>query len=546
MAIGLRSQVAGGFEGKQGVTATLEKNGDQGMQIGKNRLMILFLALLFAPLCHAQAANVYISQGGGTFSGGSACNGQNTQTPAWFNNGGNWGNGSAQIGPGTTVWLCGTFTDSTPGDTLLSFQGSGKSGSPITVKFDTGATLTNTAYWSTGEAMSIYGKSYTIVDGGSNGLIQNTGNGSSLPNQATSAGLRCTDCTNSTARNLTVANIYVHSSAGDSLGHSQDTGGIIFTETTNNTISNNTIHDAGNCIVGSSDTSSETGFAVTNNTVYHCNWGILLTGNANQTMTGATITGNQVYDAYVWDDAADSAHHNGIHLNTSSSSALITGTAICGNWVHGNFGLNNTGWVYIDALTPYDGSESGNIVCNNLLANEANTGPNNGFVTDAGVSTKIVNNTMYLVPGDCADPGPGAVYENNICVGAVTAIRGDGFTFALVDYNVYYNIQMGWTTGSSCGCMNFSSWQSTTGWDAHSTTSNPQLNTGSTPPYQLTSASSSVAQTTANLYNNPAALNVDYLGLGRPSSGSWLMGAYYNSSSANQPVPPTGLSATVQ
>src|SRR5258707_9894695 len=80
---------------------------------------LLMFAILFLAASPASAKDIYISQSGtGT---GTSCT--DTLPVAWFNNSANWGSGSSQIGPGTTVHLCGTFTGA-PGSTMLtSFLG---------------------------------------------------------------------------------------------------------------------------------------------------------------------------------------------------------------------------------------------------------------------------------------------------------------------------------------------------------------------------------------------------------------------------------------
>src|ERR1019366_4356515 len=129
----------------------------------------------------AFANNIYITQSG---SAAGSCT-SSVQTPAFFNAAANWGSGASQIGPGTTVLLCGTFTGSA-GSTLLTFQGSGTSGSPITLKFDTNALLT-APYWAGGSgAINVNSRSYVTIDGGTNGTIQNTANGTSLTYQKSS------------------------------------------------------------------------------------------------------------------------------------------------------------------------------------------------------------------------------------------------------------------------------------------------------------------------------------------------------------------------
>jgi hypothetical protein len=96
----------------------------------------------------AAATNIYIAQNAAGAASGADCNDAYAYT--FFNSSANWTTGtpsSAQIGPGTTVHLCGTFTG-TAGSTMLTVQGSGASGSPVTILFDNATNGNLTApYW---------------------------------------------------------------------------------------------------------------------------------------------------------------------------------------------------------------------------------------------------------------------------------------------------------------------------------------------------------------------------------------------------------------
>src|ERR1700747_3049216 len=103
----------------------------------------LILAFLFSAL-PAGAKDFYIAAnqaGSGTGTGFSSA-----KSYTWFNNSASWGTAAQQIGPGTTVHLCGTFTG-TAGQQLLVARGDGTSASPIIIKFEPGALLT-APYWS--------------------------------------------------------------------------------------------------------------------------------------------------------------------------------------------------------------------------------------------------------------------------------------------------------------------------------------------------------------------------------------------------------------
>ena len=178
-------------------------------------LKVAALFLFFSVPCFGQAANIYLSQSGGTFSGGTACNGHSAQAYTFFNSSGNWGSGGSQIGSDTVVWICGTIACSGAGASALTFQGSGTSGHPVTIKFDTGGDLSCSSYWGdnafTGGpgAINCSSKNYVTVDGNNVGIVENTNNGTGLGNQHNSTGIYFNDCGNPTIKNLTISNIFL-------------------------------------------------------------------------------------------------------------------------------------------------------------------------------------------------------------------------------------------------------------------------------------------------------------------------------------------------
>src|ERR1700740_3345998 len=107
------------------------------------RRFILVLGLLFTAL-PAGAKDFYIAASQAGTGTGTGCSTAKSYT--WFNNTASWGTGTTQIGPGTTVHLCGTF-NGMPGQQLLVVRGNGTSTSPITIKFETNAVL-SAPYWS--------------------------------------------------------------------------------------------------------------------------------------------------------------------------------------------------------------------------------------------------------------------------------------------------------------------------------------------------------------------------------------------------------------
>ena len=107
--------------------------GSSIIEIEMKRIILLFVfvfTLLLTSL--GLAENIYVSQSGG--GDGSSC--VSTQSASWFNTSGNWANPkvSGKIGPGDTVYFCGTIT------TDLHVQKSGSDGNYIVLD---GSTATN-------------------------------------------------------------------------------------------------------------------------------------------------------------------------------------------------------------------------------------------------------------------------------------------------------------------------------------------------------------------------------------------------------------------
>ena len=102
------------------------------------RKLAAILALILAsPLAFAVNA-VYIAQTAAGSANGTSC--ANAYALTYFNTSGNWSATptGTQIGPDTTVHLCGTFTAAAATSGMLAIQGNGTSGHPVTILFDPG------------------------------------------------------------------------------------------------------------------------------------------------------------------------------------------------------------------------------------------------------------------------------------------------------------------------------------------------------------------------------------------------------------------------
>jgi len=508
-------------------------------------LIVSILSLLpFAANAFGSAANISITQSG-TAVGNCTTN---VQTPAFFNNAANWGSGTSQIGPGTTVLICGTFTGAA-GATEFQFNGSGASGSPITLKFDSNAVLT-APYWSSNGAIYCSGNQYIVIDGGTNGLIQNTANGTSLTYHQASFGVNGQNCPNTTVKNLTVSNIYINqgssSNATDIAG--LNTADINFAGTsTGVVITGNTVSSAKIGISVSADPSADaSNVTVSNNTISDMDWGITVSGgDSGDTMTNILISGNTITNWTNWQFPTDTYHQDGVIVYNQGSTNLETVT-FTNNYIYGDLGVGSpTGFIYCSTSTSCQ-------FYNNLLVNTGHNIYGIVWINNPNCGNHLYNNTIVGLSGDfgltignltCPQSLGTMVVENNIFSGPNVGINDYGSLTADVsvsNYNVFRNAG-GSAPSMSTNDGTYLTWSTWTGngFDASSNSNAPNLN-GS---YKIASASGGAYQTATNLTSlGLSALNKDKAGSARPASGAWDMGAYEFTTAVPSP---TGLTGTV-
>src|SRR5258708_22403829 len=164
------------------------------------RKVISVFTLAAASLLGATSANAkvfYVAQNSSRTTGGASCS--DALSVAWFNNSASWGTASHQISAGTTVFLCGAFSGSA-GQQLLTVRGSGPAGSPITIKFLPGTVLT-APYCAGYGAINMDNLNHVVVDGGTNGIIQNTANDTGLAYHHNSVAIHAAKITRRTLPN---------------------------------------------------------------------------------------------------------------------------------------------------------------------------------------------------------------------------------------------------------------------------------------------------------------------------------------------------------
>jgi Chitobiase/beta-hexosaminidase C-terminal domain len=520
------------------------------------RFLIAIVALLAWAL-PASATTRYIAQTAGTFSGGSACNGQTAITLATF--------AGVTLSPGDTTFICGTITASAgvTGSAITIGQ-NGTSGNPITILFDTGAILQAGA-WNAG-AIFIGGRNWIVINGGTNGIIQATQNGTILTNQTDNGS--CIDSGNSssvsnvTVENLSCQNIYVRTSTTDVI--TSNNFCIKLAGGTNITVTENTcnnMHWAIYMTYGLGSTLS-TGFIVSNNTISNMDHGVIL---ADPNIGASTLTGSNCSTAVhdnafsamnTWDDTTggNNYHHDATHFwaNASGAGARYSGVCLYNNKFQGNPGAEVSGIFSLESLG------SANFIFDNIVDITSTTGTcGDGAITHFTGTGSTGNGNFYLnnlvvVPSGTAcgidyqfTQTANETLENNI--GGENNASGNGTyvslgsplsgSFTLADFNSYQLPAGGNPFNGPTGCASgasFASWRGTCGFDTHGQNATFTLNSDFTIP-----SGSVLIGSAANL----TSLGITALDTGapqtfgaggscgtgclaRPSTGAWDPGAF--------------------
>jgi len=514
----------------------------------------------------AKANDIYIAQSATGAGNGQDC--ADAYAYGFFNVAGNWGSGANQIGPGTTVHLCGTIT------TALTAYGSGSSGHPITILFDSasGGQISMAALPTSG-GLVLNGKSYITVDGNNGaGAIQSTSNGSpkancpssTYTNALMSVGISAGSANNIEVRNLTVGPLYIHvCTADDNTNHTALTPpgpvAISFNGTNNLTVDGNTFHDGGWLLNGGGNS-----IFIHNNSFYNMDHGVGM-GYASSAATMASVYAynNDFGSTQAWDTDDNSFHHDGVHFfaycaNGSSycSATYIQNLYVYNNHFHGIWDQNVTSFIF------YEGNIQTSYIFNNW-GDGSQMGAGPYIFETQGNNIQVFNNTIVGYTNTASQPGvfqfggPNQYVENNIIstgkqlIGNSAAPFGFTTTISSFSHNLYANggnNAFVWCapSGGSCsflGSGSFANYESLAG--ETQSVYQPSAGPNGVPP-----PGSAAISAGANLYSicngqpNPGvgALCYDAAGSQRPSSGPWDAGAY-NFPSGIVPSPPSGLSA---
>ena len=534
----------------------------------------VFIAIAFSS-ASTVATDIYVAQNAAGGNTGADC--ANAHSAAWFNSAANWGSSTGQIGAGDTVHLCGTFTGNA-GSTMLTVQGSGVSGQPITILFEPGAVL-QAPYWAsslgvvTAGAITLgKGRSWIVVDGGTNGVVKNTANGSSLANRAASTGISGFACSNCTIQNLTIANIYVNVSGNGSLGDNSVARAIDFTGS-NWTIANNTIHDCGWCVVDFYSGTSDTNENLHSNNIYNFGHAFALAASAtNASLSNYSLHDNHIHDAANWSASGCPFHQDGLHTFGTSGSSM-SGLYVYNNLFDGDWGSCPTGFIFVEggaSSTPSHMQSSS--WWNNVFIVPTGAAVNTqgwfGLFSGESGSQEVLNNTF--VAANATDNTlcmamvgmSGLTFENNTIAPCGDPVRIDNSTLLAADYNFY---GQSCSNGGNCFIWNggfkgsFANWKTACSCDSHGIQNNtPKLNPDGSPQsgspilQEAVNLSGSATGTLATLAQDTTEGN-SRTALNRPTgtcsnqgtATCWDIGAYQYSTST-PPSAPNGLQAVVQ
>lgn len=377
--------------------------------IRKTILILLAIGFYLVLGTSVYAEDIYFAQLNAGSNTGSSCSNAKALSAI------TWGTGIGNIGPGDTLHLCGTITST------LTIGANGSSGSPITIYFEPSAKFSNETWNASSKIITVSGYSYIVIDGGTNGIIEATNNGTSLRYQNEFNGIGLNNAPNFEIKNLTIRNLYVHE-AGDTAGagaigvNIDYSGGV----SSNSSVHHNTMRNVRFGVFWQVATGGHDG-AIYNNTVEYCDSGIKVgSRNTSSSWANMSIYNNKIGSHNMWDDPTNNAfHHNGIHFwhyNPSLSSS--TGLKVYGNYTYGN------GGTYTTASLFFEGNTTDVLIYNNILSGISR----NIYTKMSGVNHIISNNTI-LGTGYSLNTitGVTVTYKNNIEWG--TAGRtGSGIT----------------------------------------------------------------------------------------------------------------------
>jgi hypothetical protein len=504
-------------------------------------------------------ANVYIAATGAGTQDGSTCG--NAKPLTFLNNGANWGSGGTQIGPDTFARLCGNFTASAGAASYISIQGSGTSGHPITIHWETGAVV-QAPYFSTDHtqgAVNFNGNSYVTLDGGTNGILQNTANGTGLANQQISTLISgmSPGSTGNTIKNLAILGVYQQSGTDTHCALNNDWCWSILAQGSNLTIGPGNTFTWCDVCVKYGFNGGESNLRVTGNSFDHVNQALEMgpDNSGVKVMTGVVFDHNTYTARRDWDIPLNYYHHNFFHAFTNTAGSSYTGTLqLYDNTGVGDVGQHSTSMFYLENNNGGGGGTMGPWYIFDNYLNKTNTDApgSSGIVAVMPPNGFFLNNTVVDAggTGDFSWPSfnayggaTGWTVKGNIFLGGGNQIVAQNPATILANNNVYYGgVGSNIFVYHSTFTASIATWQTVCGCDSAATTANPVLQSNGS----IGSGSSAIGRGPNLTSLGITALNSDINGSARPGgSTAWDAGAFNSGSTPppTQPLPPTGITA---
>lgn len=535
----------------------------------------LLLLLLFAAApCFATNA-VFVAQTAAGGNTGADC--ADAKAISYFNTSGNWSAtpSGIQIGPGTTVHLCGTITFE------LAFQGSGGSGNPVDLLFETGANISVSPGCDSQGCVNIGGFSNILIDGGAgqpcgwnvqtnssegtcNGKIRNmlygtTGaacpGGACTTEQASPtgnliqgcSGSGCSGGSNIEIRNIELGPSYIHIATGAGAGDSGGTQCVEMLDGNNWSIHDIKGHDAVWCLVlAFTGSGTYTNWSITNNELYNNSHMTAWTGSSTAKLDGFTLTGNYSHDMSNWDTTSDCGdgnlgdcnHGNTIHIYGGGvAGASYKNGIIANNYMGGNMGADATAQIFIEAAN----SDAQNVeVFNNvlydvgglvggerlILFNSCTLGGCN-FLNNTLEGASSSNGSCMFIGANGSTNTAMAHVENNAVDDCSVDGESDIVTYTTINFNLYGNTGARFRVNSSD--VTFAAWKTGTGEGSSSaniSSASLGLNTSTFRPNVGSALIGAGSNLTALCSGLLTGLCTDISGVTRPTSGAWNIGAF--------------------
>lgn len=489
-------------------------------------LLASALAGLAVSTCGAE--NLFITQAAqGADTGVDAAN---AHSASWFNTSGNWGAGANKISADDTVHLVGTISSG------LTVQGSGSSGHPVTILFETGAKISAPAFTtgSGGAALYASGKTDITLDGANTGMIENADNGDGLGKAVISRGIDLNaGCNRWTIKNLIIRNIYVHVSGNTS---HLDSRCIHNYDGSDFTVDHCTLNNAYYGIIASTNSGNISNFTASYNTISDCSTGMAPSlGNNGTSISGVQIHDNDITMGANWYDPGDFNHVDGIHcFGRSATTDAITGYKCYNNYIHGDCSTNSTAFIYLedDVIDP--------LIYNNVLVSSTHVSANSMLdLKQISTTTNVMRvfNNTFVGLGN-TNTGGGAIYvqsaastttleaRNNIFESVYVAFGLQvGQTATIIADNNLYN-DVGIVAWNSSQKVTLANWQTALGGcpgtdrECSSLNVDPSLNR----VYGLDPGSPAIGAGK----NLSDYFTTDKNGISRPLSAAWNLGPYEN------------------